>query len=120
MDGMIAMLPAPLQKLSSHIDFQGQKVAERTYQVILTIAGIVGFFVGFWTQQLSYAIHIVMGASAFTALIILPPWPFLFRKNPIVWQVPTEEQEETSSASPPAESSAKKDDKKKKEPKKTK
>ncbi|KAF1770082.1 hypothetical protein GCK72_001900 [Caenorhabditis remanei] len=114
MDGMIAMLPAPLQKLSSHIDFQGQKVAERTYQVILTLAGIIGFFVGFWTQQLSYAIFTVMGASAFTALIILPPWPFLFRKNPIVWQTLTEEQE----TSP--DSSEKKDDKKKKETKKTK
>lgn len=90
---MIAMLPAPLQKLSSHIDFQGQKVAERTYQVILTIAGIIGFLVGFWTQQLSYAMFTVLGASAFTALIILPPWPFLFRKNPIVWHTPAEPQE---------------------------
>lgn len=33
MDGMIAMLPKPFQALSTHIDFQGQKVAERTYQV---------------------------------------------------------------------------------------
>ncbi|CAI2299930.1 unnamed protein product [Caenorhabditis sp. 36 PRJEB53466] len=93
MDGMIAMLPAPLQALSTHIDFQGQKVAERTYQVILTLAGIVGFVVGWWTQQLSYAIFTVMGASAFTALIILPPWPFLFRKHPVVWQ-PVQVEEE--------------------------
>ncbi|CAO4362281.1 unnamed protein product [Caenorhabditis nigoni] len=112
MDGMIAMLPAPLQQLSSHIDFQGQKVAERTYQVILTLAGIIGFFVGYSTQQLSYAMYTVMGAAVFTALIILPPWPFLFRKNPIVWQTPIEEQEASSSSSD--------NEKKKKETKKTK
>uniref|UniRef100_A0A8R1DF99 Signal peptidase complex subunit 1 n=1 Tax=Caenorhabditis japonica TaxID=281687 RepID=A0A8R1DF99_CAEJA len=60
--------------------------------VILTLAGIIGFFVGYWTQQLSYAIFTVMGASAFAALLILPPWPFLFRKHPLVWQTPIEEE----------------------------
>ncbi|CAL2028616.1 hypothetical protein CAEBREN_05341 [Caenorhabditis brenneri] len=116
MDGMIAMLPACLQ-LSTHIDFQGQKVAERTYQVVLTLAGIVGFFVGFWTQQLSYAIFIVMAAACFTGVIILPPWSFLFRKNEIVWQTPAGEQGSTSTSST---TSAEKDEKKKKETKKTK
>ncbi|CAI5437593.1 unnamed protein product [Caenorhabditis angaria] len=95
MDGIIAMLPAPIQKLSTHLDFRGQRVAETTYHVILTISGIIAFFVGYWTQQLSHSMYIIMASALFTALIILPPWPFLFRKNPIVWQTPNAEEKET-------------------------
>ncbi|KAF8367946.1 spcs-1 [Pristionchus pacificus] len=58
MDGIIMMLPAPLQKLSTHHDYPGQRRAERIYQVILVVSGLIGFAVGFQTQQLSHAIFI--------------------------------------------------------------
>lgn len=54
------------------------------FQVIIVLAGIIGFLVGFATQQLSHAIYTVLAGAALSALIVLPPWPFLFRKNPIV------------------------------------
>uniref|UniRef100_A0A0N4WKD8 Signal peptidase complex subunit 1 n=1 Tax=Haemonchus placei TaxID=6290 RepID=A0A0N4WKD8_HAEPC len=53
------------------------------FQVIIVLAGIIGFAIGFATQQLSHAIYTVLAGAALSALIILPPWPFLFRKNPI-------------------------------------
>ncbi|KJH52991.1 hypothetical protein DICVIV_00860 [Dictyocaulus viviparus] len=86
MDAIIQMLPEPLRRFSTHIDFPGQKAAERTFQVVIVLAGIIGFLVGYSTQQLSHAIYIVLSGAALSALIVLPPWPFLFRKNPIVWQ----------------------------------
>ncbi|PIO57002.1 hypothetical protein TELCIR_21596 [Teladorsagia circumcincta] len=96
MDGIIQMLPEPLRLFSTHIDFTGQKAAERTFQVIIVLAGIIGFGIGFATQQLSHAIYTVLAGAALSALIILPPWPFLFRKNPIVWQpVDTSESKES-------------------------
>ncbi|PIC12947.1 hypothetical protein B9Z55_028041 [Caenorhabditis nigoni] len=82
MDGMVAMLPTPLQNWSTHLDFEGQRFAERIYKITLTISGVVGFVVGVWTQQLSYALYIVMAGALITALVILPPWPFL-RQNPV-------------------------------------
>ncbi|CAB3408937.1 unnamed protein product [Caenorhabditis bovis] len=95
MDGLIAMLPKPIQALSTHHDFHGQKIAERIYQVVMTIAGFIGFIIGYKNQQLSHAIFFVIGAAVLTALIILPPWPFLFRKHPIVWLTPKAAQQES-------------------------
>lgn len=92
MDGFIQMLPAPFRKVSTHIDFKGQKLAERIMhvrtvlvielQVVLVAAGIIGFIVGYITQQLSHTVYIVLGASALTAVLILIPWPYL-RRDPI-------------------------------------
>ncbi|GMT02364.1 hypothetical protein PENTCL1PPCAC_24538, partial [Pristionchus entomophagus] len=96
MDGIIMMLPAPLQKLSTHHDYPGQRKAERIFQVILVVSGIIGFGVGFQTQQLSHAIFTVLGGAVLSALIVLPPWP-CFRRHPINWQ-PVQEKTECGAA----------------------
>ncbi|ETN86900.1 hypothetical protein NECAME_16049 [Necator americanus] len=65
-------------------------------QVIIVLSGIIGFLIGFSTQQLSHAIYTVLAGAALSAVIVLPPWPFLFRKNPITWQpVSAPESKET-------------------------
>ncbi|PIO52398.1 hypothetical protein TELCIR_26296 [Teladorsagia circumcincta] len=43
MDGIIQMLPEPLRLFSTHIDFTGQKAAERTFQVINHASQIRGW-----------------------------------------------------------------------------
>ena len=53
------------------------------FQVILVISGFIGFAIGYYTQQLSYAIYKVLAAGVFSGLLVIPPWPFLFRKNPV-------------------------------------
>ncbi|MFH4982787.1 hypothetical protein AB6A40_009496 [Gnathostoma spinigerum] len=85
MDGIIQSLPAPLRRISTYMDFVGQQKAERVFQVILVVSGIIGFCVGYFTQQMSHAVYTLLGGFALSCLIILPPWP-LFRRNPIHWQ----------------------------------
>ncbi|KAK0417318.1 hypothetical protein QR680_012943 [Steinernema hermaphroditum] len=98
MDQVIQMLPEPLKKFSTHYDFVGQKRAERIYQVILVISGIIGFSAGFITQRLSYTVITILGGFLLSCLVVLPPWSY-FRQNPIKWQVVQKEKEESPSTS---------------------
>uniref|UniRef100_F1LFU7 Signal peptidase complex subunit 1 n=1 Tax=Ascaris suum TaxID=6253 RepID=F1LFU7_ASCSU len=85
MDGIIQMLPPALRKFSTYIDFVGQRKAERIFQVIVVASAIIGFCVGYITQQLSHSIYTLGAGFAVSCLLILPPWPFL-RRNPVHWQ----------------------------------
>ncbi|PAV85600.1 hypothetical protein WR25_08224 [Diploscapter pachys] len=107
MDGFIAMLPPALRRWSTHHDFEGQKLAEKIFQTIMIIAGVVGFCVGTSTQQLSHAIYIVLGGAVLSALVVLPPWPFLFRQHPVVWQ-PVGADATSAGAAPVAKETRKK------------
>uniref|UniRef100_A0A914WXL6 Signal peptidase complex subunit 1 n=1 Tax=Plectus sambesii TaxID=2011161 RepID=A0A914WXL6_9BILA len=84
MDGLLNMLPESVQKISSYMDFNGQKNAERIFQVLIVLHGIIGFVAGFITQQLSIAVYILGFGFLLSCLVILPPWPY-FRSNPIKW-----------------------------------
>ncbi|KHN77854.1 putative signal peptidase complex subunit 1 [Toxocara canis] len=85
MDGIIQMLPPSLRKFSTYIDFVGQRKAERIFQVILVTSAVVGFCIGYVTQQLSHSVYTLGFGFALSCLLILPPWPYL-RRNPIHWQ----------------------------------
>ncbi|XP_057303938.1 signal peptidase complex subunit 1-like [Hydractinia symbiolongicarpus] len=74
-----------ISSIETHMDYEGQRKAERIYQVIITLFGIVGFIWGFTIQQLSATVYIVLGGFALSCLIVLPPWPF-FRRDPLPWQ----------------------------------
>ena len=76
-----------VNSIPSHMDFEGQRKAERIYQIIITLFGIVGFIWGFYIQRLSATVFIVLGGFALSCLIVLPPWPF-FRKHALEWQAP--------------------------------
>ncbi|GMT29302.1 hypothetical protein PFISCL1PPCAC_20599, partial [Pristionchus fissidentatus] len=120
MDGIIMMLPAPLQRLSTHHDYPGQRKAERIFQVVLVVSGIIGFGVGYHTQQLSHAIFTVLGGAVLASLIVLPPWP-CFRRHPLNWQpVITEDKKAPAAEEKKEEKKTEKEEKKneKKEEKK--
>ncbi|KAK0427715.1 hypothetical protein QR680_010386 [Steinernema hermaphroditum] len=85
MDQVIQMLPEPLKQISTHHDFAGQKRAERIYQVILVVAGVLGFMIGFAGQQLSYTVYTIVSGSLIACAVVLPPWSF-FRQNPVIWR----------------------------------
>ena len=72
-------------EISNEISISGQRKAEKTYQIIITVFGIVGFLWGFFIQQLSATVYFVLGGFALSCAIVLPPWPF-FRRNPLPWQ----------------------------------
>ncbi|CDW54028.1 Probable signal peptidase complex subunit 1 [Trichuris trichiura] len=79
---MMSFLVSNLPKFSTHIDFVGQAKAERTYQVVLVIAGVIGFVVGYSMQQFSITIYTTLAGFLLACMLVLPPWPFL-RRHPV-------------------------------------
>ncbi|VDK69456.1 unnamed protein product [Onchocerca ochengi] len=94
MDGLIQMLPASVRKFSTYIDFVGQRRAERIFQVILILTALIGYGIGYVTQQLSHAIYTLGCGFILSCILIIPPWPYL-RRNPIHWQ-PVQKTESSS------------------------
>lgn len=90
--------PEFIKKIPSHMDFEGQRKAERIFQVLIVVHGIVGFIVGYVFQQFSLTVFILGFGFALSCLIILPPWPY-FRRNNLPWQKPL-----ASSSSPSSKS----------------
>ncbi|VDM19104.1 unnamed protein product [Wuchereria bancrofti] len=85
MDGLIQMLPPSLRKFSTYIDFVGQRRAERIFQVILVLTAVIGYGIGYVTEQLSYAIYTLCCGFIMSFILVVPPWPYL-RRNPVHWQ----------------------------------
>lgn len=79
------MLPAPLRRFSTYIDFVGQRKAERIFQTILVSSAIIGFCIGYVTERMSHAVYTLGAGFALSCFLVVPPWPFL-RRNPIHWQ----------------------------------
>ncbi|KAH7727603.1 microsomal signal peptidase subunit [Aphelenchoides avenae] len=94
MDGIIQMLPPALRKYSTYIDFVGQRTAERIFQVILVVHGVIGFLAGYVTQQLSVTMYCVGEGFILSCILVLPPWPY-FRRHPLTWAKKPEPKEET-------------------------
>ncbi|CAF0819809.1 unnamed protein product [Rotaria sordida] len=69
----------------THMDFYGQKKAERLFQIIIILFGIIGFIIGYMMQQFSVTIYSVLLGTFVSVLLTLPPWP-IYRNNPIEWQ----------------------------------
>ncbi|KYQ89021.1 signal peptidase complex subunit 1 [Tieghemostelium lacteum] len=69
------------------MDFQGQKLAERIYQYLIIICGIIGWIIGFIKQDFTYTFYFVAGGTGLACLLCLPDWPYLNR-NPLNWQKP--------------------------------
>ncbi|KAL3093102.1 hypothetical protein niasHT_022552 [Heterodera trifolii] len=91
-------LPSWIRNLNSFIDYEGQRKSERFFQVILIVHGVLGFFAGYLTQQLSVTMYSVGVGFLISCLIVLPPWPF-YRQNPLNWQ-PNSPVEEGKAANP--------------------
>ncbi|KAL7667443.1 hypothetical protein ACOME3_001015 [Neoechinorhynchus agilis] len=77
---MISKLP-----FDTHMDFVGQKRAERLYQIVIVIGAIVGFIHGYIEQRFSLTMYYTLSAIGISALLVVPPWPW-FRLNPIKWR----------------------------------
>ena len=91
---MIKVLEDYFKTWSTHMDFVGQKRAERIFQILIVLFGVVGFCIGYTTQQLSHAVYTLGVGFALSCFVILPPWPFLFRLHPLNWQKPIPKPDE--------------------------
>ncbi|CAD5115960.1 DgyrCDS4890 [Dimorphilus gyrociliatus] len=65
-------------------DFDGQRRAERLFQVILVLFGVVGFIWGYICQQFSQTVYILIAGFVLSCILTLPPWP-LYRRKPVKW-----------------------------------
>ncbi|CAF0891534.1 unnamed protein product [Adineta steineri] len=79
----------------THMDFRGQKMAERLFQVIIVFFGLIGFLAGYMMQQFSMTIYSVLFGVLVSAVLTIPPWP-MYRNNPVEWQKPSNSTKETN------------------------
>ncbi|TPP64187.1 Signal peptidase complex subunit [Fasciola gigantica] len=79
-------------KFNLYMDYEGQKKADKLMNIIMIIAGLIAFPVGYFKQQLSLSVYTLLIGCALTALITIPPW-WCYRKHPLKWQkvLPAEE-----------------------------
>ncbi|UYV68590.1 VPS13D [Cordylochernes scorpioides] len=82
------------------MDFRGQKKAERLYQVLIVCFSIVGFVIGYVTQQLSYSVYCLGAGFVVSSLLVLPPWP-MYRQYPLSWLKVGEEDAAAAASSNP-------------------
>jgi len=69
------------------MDFEGQKKAERTFQIIIVLFAAVGFSWGYICQQFSQTMYILCAGFALSCVLTLPPWP-MYRLKPLNWLKP--------------------------------
>ncbi|XP_031557257.1 signal peptidase complex subunit 1-like [Actinia tenebrosa] len=85
-----------IRNLSTHMDFEGQKLAEKLFHIIILSFGIVGFVWGYCIQQFGATVIFLFAGFFVSCLVVLPPWP-CFRRNPLVWQKPRPTKQPTDS-----------------------
>ncbi|CAD5330451.1 unnamed protein product [Arabidopsis thaliana] len=71
------------------MDWQGQKLAEQLMQILLLIAAVVSFVVGYTTASFRMMMLIYAGGVVLTTLITIPNWP-CFNRHHLKWLDPSE------------------------------
>eukprot|EP00051_Salpingoeca_urceolata_P032762 m.17283 g.17283 ORF g.17283 m.17283 type:complete len:87 (+) comp5428_c0_seq1:153-413(+) len=71
-------------RLETHVDFQGQQLAEHLYQYIILGFSIVGFVWGYLCNQLDQTVYVIGAGVLLASFLVLPPWPF-YRRQPLPW-----------------------------------
>jgi len=66
------------------IDFEGQRLATLLNYGLQSTFGVLSFFVGYFTQNVYYALYVTLIGLVATMLIIVPPWP-IYNRNPVKW-----------------------------------
>lgn len=77
----------------NEMDYEGQKLAEKIYKIILAVALVFSIIVSYSTQKLKHGVYILVIGLALSLLLCLPSWPFYNRHHP-KW-VPYKKQDET-------------------------
>lgn len=65
-------------------DFAGQSLAELLTYTLLSLSGIIAFFVGFSSQDIYKTLYIGGAGTILTFLLVVPPWPY-FNRKPEKW-----------------------------------
>ncbi|XP_003745559.1 signal peptidase complex subunit 1 [Galendromus occidentalis] len=78
------------------MDFEGQRRAEKIFQLIIVLAAIVGFCIGYAFQMYSYSILTLGCGCLLSCLVCLFNWPW-FQLKPLNWQKPLTDIEDKKS-----------------------
>ncbi|KAG9761084.1 hypothetical protein KCU73_g2561, partial [Aureobasidium melanogenum] len=81
---MDAIIESGRKIWEGEIDFEGQRLVEMFSTTILTTAGIIGFMVGYATQNIQYTLWILLTGAALAFVVCVPPWPF-YNSDPVKW-----------------------------------
>ncbi|KAI9742028.1 MAG: hypothetical protein M1834_000417 [Cirrosporium novae-zelandiae] len=75
----------PLQDaVEGQIDFEGQRLAELIYTILLPVTGLLAFLVGFFQHDIFLTLWIGLAGTALAAFITIPPWP-AYNEEPLHW-----------------------------------
>ncbi|KAH9490006.1 Signal peptidase complex subunit 1 [Bulinus truncatus] len=85
MEYITPFLPEKVKNIPVHMDFDGQRRAERYFQVIIVLFAAVGFIWGYITQQFSQTLYILFAGVTVSSVLTLIPWS-MYRRKPLQWQ----------------------------------
>ena len=68
----------------NEMDFEGQKLAEKLYRIILVVSTIIAILVSYTTQKLCHGVYILTGGFIFTCILCVPSWP-MYNKHQLKW-----------------------------------
>jgi len=74
--------------ISDHMDYAGQKLAERVLQFLIVLFGAAGWLYGYYIQDFFMTVKILALGFALAFVMVMPPWPCLYRRNPLKWVQP--------------------------------
>ena len=74
-----------IKRIPVHMDFVGQGRAEKLYQIIIVLFGVVGLVWGYTIQQFSQTVYILGAGLLLSSFLTIPPWG-IYRSNPVKWQ----------------------------------
>merc|ERR1711876_149742 len=60
-----------------YIDYHGQWMAEKIFQVILVVSGVIGFIYGFLTESMQNSMMCLGAGFALSCVLTVLPWPYL-------------------------------------------
>ncbi|KAF2434718.1 SPC12-domain-containing protein [Tothia fuscella] len=70
--------------VEGQIDFEGQRLSELIYTVLLSLVGVVAFVTGYITQNVYNTLYVGLAGTALTFVVVVPAWP-IFNKHPQRW-----------------------------------
>nr|ABI52785.1 microsomal signal peptidase subunit [Argas monolakensis] len=87
-----------LNTIPTHMDFEGQWMAEKIFQAVTVVFALIGLVWGYIVQQFSYTVITLGVGFVISCLLTLPPWPF-YRRKPLAWQKSRDESPPSSKSS---------------------